>query len=145
MRGILADVNIEGHLARIVAVFLESPEWIEFWSELELTVESFERLGFDPNTPDDEIWRTCQQEGLVLVTTNRNSEGPTSLESVMRNENTPLQPPNHHHRGCGPRFQRPELRRNSVDQDSGIPDRHADVARLRATLRSVTFRPYRPF
>ena len=88
MRGILADVNIEGHLARIVAVFLESPEWIEFWSELELTVESFERLGFDPNTPDDEIWRTCQQEGLVLVTTNRNSEGPTSLESVMRNENT---------------------------------------------------------
>ena len=88
MRGILADVNVEGHLDRIITVFLESPEWIEFWSELELTAESFESLGLDPDTPDDEIWRACQQKGLVLVTTNRNSDGPTSLESVMRNENT---------------------------------------------------------
>jgi hypothetical protein len=35
------------------------------------------------------VWRTCQREGLVLVTANRNQRGPDSLESVIQSENQP--------------------------------------------------------
>lgn len=33
------------------------------------------------------IWRTCQREGLVLITGNRNKRGPESLEAVIQGEN----------------------------------------------------------
>ena len=35
------------------------------------------------------IWRTCQREQLVLITGNRNDDGPDSLEAVIRDENRP--------------------------------------------------------
>ena len=32
---------------------------------------------------------TCQRQGIVLITGNRNAEGPESLEITIRNENGP--------------------------------------------------------
>lgn len=58
-----------------------------------MDIESFRSLGFDRQMPDDELWRACQGDGLVLVTGNRNKDGPTSLEAVIGAENTPTSLP----------------------------------------------------
>ena len=89
MRGILSDVNSEGHLDRILAVWQTSPDWTLVWTELDLIVETFNSLGLAGRTPDNQLWRLCQQEELILITGNRNQDGPTSLESVIREENSP--------------------------------------------------------
>ena len=50
---------------------------------------SFPALELSYNAPDALIWRTCQREGLVLITGNRNDDGADSLEATIRNENQP--------------------------------------------------------
>jgi hypothetical protein len=53
-----------------------------------LTVERFADVGLRPDSPDTDVWRLCQTEGLLLVTANRNHRGPDSLEAIIRAENT---------------------------------------------------------
>ena len=50
---------------------------------------SFPAVGLSYNSPDTVIWRTCPREQLVLITGNRNDDGPDSLEAVIRDENQP--------------------------------------------------------
>jgi hypothetical protein len=83
---LLADNNAEGHVELLVRVLL-SESWIGFWNELELAVVTFEELGLDRRASDAELWRVCQREQVVLITNNRNAEGPDSLELVVREEN----------------------------------------------------------
>lgn len=64
-------------------------EWGAFWQDLGLEFLWFTDVGLNPETPDSVVWRTCQREGLVLVTANRNSEGPESLGMVIATENGP--------------------------------------------------------
>jgi hypothetical protein len=52
-------------------------------------VLTFPAVGLSYNSPDTVIWRTCQTEKLVLITGNRNDDGPDSLEAVIRDENQP--------------------------------------------------------
>jgi len=88
MRGILADIDIEGimvHLGRI----WQSPTWRELWFDLDISIESLESLGLHADSPDAAIWRTCQEQALILITANRNAAGPESLEMVIRAENQP--------------------------------------------------------
>jgi hypothetical protein len=54
---------------------------------LGLSVESFPSLGLPYNASDALIWATCQHEGLVLITGNRNRRGPDSLQAVIDREN----------------------------------------------------------
>ena len=35
------------------------------------------------------MWEVCQREQVILVTANRNDEGPDSLESSIQQYNTP--------------------------------------------------------
>ena len=42
-----------------------------------IEVESFERLGLPYNTSDRDLWQLCQQREIVLLTANRNDEGPS--------------------------------------------------------------------
>jgi hypothetical protein len=51
-------------------------------------VESFARLGVPPNTPDADLWRLCQTRQILLITGNRNEEGPASLEATLQASNT---------------------------------------------------------
>ena len=60
--------------------------WRELWFDLSISVESFESLGL---RSDATIWRTCQEQKLILITANRNADGPSSLETVIRDENQP--------------------------------------------------------
>lgn len=89
MKGILADVNIEGQVEDLVVTFFGSKEWIEIWKALGIASLVFSNVGLGRRSPDDVVWQTCQDSGLVLITGNRNQDGPTSLEMTLL---TRLQP-----------------------------------------------------
>jgi hypothetical protein len=88
MRGLLADINADAHGRALVSIWT-SDTWRDLWQTLGLVIESFPSLGIPYNASDALIWRTCQREGLVLLTGNRNADGPDSLEATIRTENRP--------------------------------------------------------
>ena len=88
VRGILADINVGAQVNAVLRI-CASDAWRILWDDLGLVVEDFPALGLSHDATDAVIWRTCQREGLVLVTANRNQRGPDSLETVIRNENQP--------------------------------------------------------
>ncbi len=88
MRGILADNDVGGFLKSILLIW-RSDAWRDLWDDLGLSVQSFSTMGLSRESPDVLIWRTCQREQLVLITGNRNDDGPDSLESTIRVENQP--------------------------------------------------------
>jgi len=92
MPTIMADHDIEGQM-QILLRLLTSAEWRALWTELAVHVESFASLGLPIDTPDPELWRLCQTHQIVLLTGNRNREGPESLEAVIQAANTPVSLP----------------------------------------------------
>lgn len=88
MRGIVADANIEGHVERLVDHVLGS-SWVDFWNHRGIAHQEFRNIGLTDRSPDNAVWRKCRQEQLVLITANRNNDGPDSLEAATRSENTP--------------------------------------------------------
>ena len=87
MLRILADHNVERHVQVLVRIF-SSPEWTGIWASLACQVDTFERLGIPHDTIDSELWQLCQERGIVLITGNRNADGPTSLELAIREHRT---------------------------------------------------------
>ena len=86
MRGILVDINIQGQMENIRLIY-EQTDWNDFWNDLGAVYLLFEDVGLSRHSPDSEIWRTCQRENLVLVTANRNNDGPDSLGAMIETEN----------------------------------------------------------
>jgi hypothetical protein len=86
MKGILADKNVEGHVTALVRI-LQEPTWREFWLHLNLSVFTFEDLGLAASAPDSLLWHACQQEGILLITSNRNAAGSDSLQETIRTRN----------------------------------------------------------
>ena len=86
MRGILADINV-GKQRRAILAIWATDTWRDLWNALALSVASFPSLGLSYDASDALIWETCQREGLVLITGNRNKRGPDSLEAVIQHEN----------------------------------------------------------
>ena len=88
VHGILADANCEGHFALLLRLFQQN--WRqEVWEFLRLAQVSFAGLGLPPGASDREVWEVCKREQVILVTANRNDEGPDSLESSIQQYNTP--------------------------------------------------------
>jgi hypothetical protein len=87
MKGILADHNADGHLEVLLRTLL-SDDWLDMWNELDVPVLTFVGLGLAPDVDDVTLWRTCQHEQVVLITNNRNAEGPESLQYVLDTETT---------------------------------------------------------
>jgi hypothetical protein len=85
---LLADANITGHVFRLTAR-MQAESWREFWDFLELRLVSFQDVGLDLDDTDATVWLRCQQEGIVLLTNNRNDDGPDSLEATIRTHNSP--------------------------------------------------------
>src|SRR5262249_22500523 len=83
MPRVLADNDVTGKLDAIVR-FLESGSWWEFWEDAAVTVVKFRDVGLERDAPDLVIWQTCQSQGIVLFTANRNQKGPESLEETIR-------------------------------------------------------------
>jgi hypothetical protein len=88
MRGILADINVEGVLTSLHFIWL-SEAWRELWFSLGLSIEDFKTQGLPFDASDRVVWRTSQERTLILITGNRNADGPDSLELVIRDENQP--------------------------------------------------------
>jgi hypothetical protein len=88
MRGILADINAGAQVRGLLSIWT-SDTWRDLWHDLGFVVASFPTLGLAYNASDALIWQTCQREGFVLITGNRNDDGPDSLEATIRDENQP--------------------------------------------------------
>ncbi len=80
---ILADHDVEGHV-QVLLRLCASAEWAEIWESLACHADSFEGLGLSHETTDIKVWQLCQEREIVLVTGNRNADGPTSLEIAIR-------------------------------------------------------------
>jgi hypothetical protein len=82
MRGLLADVNVQGHLPYLRQLL----ETLGLWSvlvELNLEFATFRDLQLPPNLDDRSLWNHCQQHDWVLFTENRNHEGANSLDATI--------------------------------------------------------------
>ena len=88
MPAIMADHDVEGDFD-IVLRTLMSGEWSDLWNELNYDVESFMSLGISDDTSDVDLWRLCQERQIILITGNRNREGPISLQYAIEQFNTP--------------------------------------------------------
>ena len=87
MNGILADANCEGHLRLLLRLFQAG--WRrDVWEALHLTPVSFADLGLQADASDRDVWETCQRAHIVLLTANRNDEGPESLEATIQEHST---------------------------------------------------------
>jgi hypothetical protein len=84
---LLADVNIEGHVARLLSL-MQDAYWRDLWDHLQVRSLRFHDVGLAPNAPDAVVWQLCQQNRYYLLTNNRNDDGPDSLEATIRAHNT---------------------------------------------------------
>ncbi len=76
----MADENVDGHLARL-ARLMAVADLIVYFPDL-VYVSSL-ALGLLPGTPDRIVWKFCQREQWVLLTANRNHDGPDSLNATI--------------------------------------------------------------
>jgi len=88
MTGILGDNDVGGQVALLVGIW-QSPAWQDVWTSLGLAVHSFPELVLEEGDPDSKVWETCQRVQVVLITGNRNDDGPNSLEATIRKAMTP--------------------------------------------------------
>jgi len=62
--------------------------WVDLWRELACVICTFTDFNLPVDATDAVIWQTCQDHDILLLTGNRNAEGPESLEMTMRQRNT---------------------------------------------------------
>ncbi len=82
MRGMLADVNIQGHLPYIRRLLEQLGLW-EILAGIPLAFVTFADLGLDRGVDDRTLWNHCQRNLWVLLTDNRNHEDENSLEATL--------------------------------------------------------------
>jgi hypothetical protein len=87
MKGILADNDVLGQVEVLLHIW-ESDDWRDIWIGTGLSLFSFAALGLPTDSADRLLWQTCQAHQVVLITGNRNDEGPDSLESTIRDLNS---------------------------------------------------------
>jgi hypothetical protein len=85
---IMSDNDVQGHVGRLMDL-CQGPPWAEVWRDLRCSVCTFADLGLSEDAPDATVWKACQEAGVLLITGNRNAEGPESLEITIRQQNTP--------------------------------------------------------
>jgi len=89
---LLADANIQGQVEILVGR-MQSEHWRDFWDYLQVRHVTFADVGLQPADSDAVIWHRCQQMGLILLTDNRNDDGPDSLVATIRAHNQPTSLP----------------------------------------------------
>ena len=87
VNGIVADANCEGHLALLLRLLQEG--WRrDVWEFLGIARVTFAEVGLVADASDREVWEACQRAQVVLLTANRNDEGPESLTTTIHQHNT---------------------------------------------------------
>jgi hypothetical protein len=92
VKGVLADINIQGYVDLLVTIVQAGP-WKMLWDDLQLPYLHFADVGLAPASSDSDVWDICQQQELVLITDNRNQDASDSLEATTRTRNTPASLP----------------------------------------------------
>jgi hypothetical protein len=82
MPGLLADVNLQGHLPYRGQLLANLGLW-EVLAELKLELVTFRDLKLLPRLDDRSLWNYCQEQGWTLFTENRNHDGPDSLHATL--------------------------------------------------------------
>jgi hypothetical protein len=88
MQGIMADNDIAGQMNLLIHLLL-SEAWCDLWLGLNLPIRTFKDLDLALDASDGVLWHACQAAQIVLITGNRNKEGPDSLEATIQKFNTP--------------------------------------------------------
>ncbi len=83
MPGLLADVNLQGHLPYLRRL-IDGLGLLDLLAELGLTLTTFPDLGLDRHLNDRELWAYCQANAWVLFTDNRNYADENSLEATIQ-------------------------------------------------------------
>jgi hypothetical protein len=82
---ILLDHDIEGH-AKYLQAGLRETGWDR---DVTVAFVCLRDLGLPDDSSDQDIWRFAQRHRLLLITSNRNQENETSLQTTIERENTP--------------------------------------------------------
>jgi len=84
---IMCDQDVQGLAGAVLAHCRRA--WEDIWKELEIELYTFADLGLQQDATDADIWTACQENEIILLTGNRNAEGPDSLEITIRERNLP--------------------------------------------------------
>lgn len=80
---ILVDHNIEGQ-----AALLWNTLTVAGWVDLaEFRFVTFGQVGLAVASSDRAVWQFAQEQGMLLLTGNRNMDNPNSLEQTIRDSN----------------------------------------------------------
>jgi hypothetical protein len=82
MRGLLADVNVQGHLPYLRRL-LESLDLWPVLAAIPVELATFPDLQIPRDVDDRSLWTRCQELGWVLFTENRNRDGTDSLDATL--------------------------------------------------------------
>src|SRR5688572_23512831 len=82
MRGLLADVNVQGQLPYVRRLLVVLDLWDILAAE-RVALATFRDVNLPLELNDRAIWQFCQAEEWVLLTDNRNEEGPDSLQATL--------------------------------------------------------------
>jgi len=82
MRGLLADVNVQGHMGYLRFLLTHLDLW-PVLEELKIELVTFGDLALPRDLDDRSIWNRCQQDGWLLFTENRNDDGNDSLHATL--------------------------------------------------------------
>jgi hypothetical protein len=83
MPGLLADVNVQGHLPYLKRLIEGLGLW-EIRAELDIRFVTFPDCGLDRHLNDRDLWSYCQENDRVLFTDDRNHEDEDSLEATLQ-------------------------------------------------------------
>jgi hypothetical protein len=93
INGLMMDNHATAYVRYLIRLLTEDDTYRQFWEGLQCRLLTLESCGLEASSPDSLIWHYCQREQVVLVTANRNSEGPDSLEETIKNHNLPTSLP----------------------------------------------------
>lgn len=83
MTALLSDHDIEGHAQKLLDT-LRTDGWLALY---DIQLIFFRDIGLAENSSDRDIWRTAQENQMLLLTGNRNMDDDDSLEKTLRDEN----------------------------------------------------------
>jgi hypothetical protein len=82
MRGLLADLNVQGHLGYLRHLL----EGLGLWTVLDaigIELVTFAHLQWPVDLNDRALWTQCQHDGWILLTDNRNADDRDSLQATL--------------------------------------------------------------
>jgi hypothetical protein len=82
MQGLLADVNVQGHLSHLRHC-LESMDLWDMLAGEGIRFETFADHNLPRDLDDRPLWNFCQSNGWVLFTNDKNNDDSDSLQATL--------------------------------------------------------------